>query len=149
MKRLFKCLFMIAIIFCSMNILNALEIKSNNIYANINEFTEQKSYFINILEFSGNGFGEIGQSCVELVGENISKIIKSSFTILRIVGAIIAIVNAMITLIPAVVSKNADALKKAANKCVTMGIVLAIIGIFPSIVILIARLFDYDISCLM
>ena len=98
---------------------------------------------------NGNGFGSDGDDCKSFLGENISKIVKASFTTLRIAGAIIAIVNAMMSLIPAVVSKNADALKKASKKCVTMGIVLAAIGILPSIVILIARIFGYDISCLM
>ena len=99
--------------------------------------------------FDGNGFGSDGDNCEDVMGKNISKIIKSSFTILRIVGAIIAIVNAMMSLIPAVVSKNADALKKASKKCVTMGIVLAAIGILPSLIKLIAGIFGYDISCLM
>ena len=94
------------------------------------------------------GFGSEAKDCHDLVGEAVSKIIKSIFNILRIAGVIIAIVNAMITLIPAVVSKNADALKKAANKCVIMAIVLASIGILPSIIRLISLIFGYDVSCM-
>lgn len=95
------------------------------------------------------GFGENGSTCTELIGENLSKVLKASITILRIFGAIAAIVNGMLLLIPAVIGKDADALKKAGNKCVTLAIVLVLIGIFPSILSIIGNIFGYDISCIL
>lgn len=99
-------------------------------------------------ELPEQGFGENGETCEEIVGKNIAKLIKLSISILRIVGAIIAIVNGMMTLIPAVISKDPEALKKAGNKCALMGAVLLAIGVFPTILKVIAGIFDYDISCI-
>lgn len=87
-------------------------------------------------------------NCKELVGENLSKIIKLIITILQIAGAIIAIVNGMITLIPAVVSKDAEALKGAEKKCITMAIVLVLIILLPTLLMFLSKMFDYDLSCI-
>ena len=54
----------------------------------------------------------------------------------------------MITLIPAVISKDADGLKKAEKKLVTMAIVLAAIGIFPTFVSIIGGIFGFDLTCI-
>ena len=115
---------------------------------NADVITEENNEYTGKFKMPEIGFGSEAKDCHDLVGEAVSKIIKSIFNILRIAGVIIAIVNAMITLIPAVVSKNADALKKAANKCVIMAIVLASIGILPSIIRLISLIFGYDVSCM-
>lgn len=87
-------------------------------------------------------------NCKELVGENLSKIIKLIITILQIAGAIIAIVNGMITLIPAVISKDAEALKSAEKKCITMAIVLVLIILLPTLLIFLSNIFGYDLSCI-
>lgn len=87
-------------------------------------------------------------NCKELVGENLSKIIKLIITILQIAGAIIAIVNGMITLIPAVVSKDAEALKGAEKKCITMAIVLVLIILLPTLLMFLSKMFGYDLSCI-
>ncbi len=94
------------------------------------------------------GFGEEGSTCYDLLGENLTKIVNLGITAVRIAGAIIAIVNGMITLIPPIVSKDADALKKAGNKCIRLGIILLAIGVFPTLVTIIGRLFGYDLSCI-
>lgn len=94
------------------------------------------------------GFGDGGESCDKIVGDNIAKLIKLALNVLRIAGAIIAIVNGMMTLIPAVVSKDPDALKKAGNKCMKLGIILLVIGVFPTILRFIAKIFGYDLSCI-
>ena len=99
-------------------------------------------------DLPAQGFGEGGETCKEIVGENIAKLIKLAINILRIVGAVIAIVNGMMTLIPAVVSKDPEALKKAGNKCVKLAGVLLVIGVFPTILKVIARIFGYDMSCI-
>lgn len=87
-------------------------------------------------------------NCKELVGENLSKIIKLIITILQIAGAIIAIVNGMILLIPALVSKDAEALKGAEKKCITMAIVLVLIILLPTLLTFLSKIFGYDLSCI-
>lgn len=99
-------------------------------------------------ELPSQGFGEGGETCEEVVGKNIAKLIKLALSILRIAGAIIAIVNGMMSLIPAVVSKDPEALKKAGNKCLKMGVILLIIGVFPTILRVIGKIFGYDLSCI-
>ncbi len=93
-------------------------------------------------------FGPSGQKCEDVFQKNGIKIIRGIVNALRILGAIIAITNAMITLVPAVISKDADGLKKAGRKLVVMAVVLAIVGILPSIVYLIGVVFGYDLSCI-
>ena len=99
-------------------------------------------------DLPAQGFGEGGESCEAIVGPNIAKLIKMSLNILRIIGAIIAIVNGMMTLIPAVISKDPEALKKAGNKCVKIAAILLVIGVFPSILRVIGKIFGYDLSCI-
>jgi hypothetical protein len=99
-------------------------------------------------ELPAQGFGKGGESCEAIVGPNIAKLIKMSLNILRIIGAIIAIVNGMMTLIPAVVNKDPEALKKAGNKCVKIAAILLVIGVFPSILRVIGKIFGYDLSCI-
>ncbi len=97
----------------------------------------------------GGEFGPKGQNCEEVLLKNIGvKIIKGIVNVLRIAAAIVAIANAMITLIPAIISKDGDGLKKAGRKLVIMAVVLAIIGILPSIVYLIGQIFGYDLTCI-
>ena len=98
--------------------------------------------------FKGTGFGSIGDNCAKIAGPNIIKVIKGSVTTIRIVGVIIAIVNGIMILLPAVMGKDADALKKAERKLVTLFVVLAAIGIFPTIVSIISKIFEFDLSCL-
>ena len=86
-------------------------------------------------------------NCKELIGENLSKIVKLIITLLRIAGAIIAIVNGMLSLIPALVSKDADALKSAEKKCITMAIVLVLIILLPTLLTFLSNIFGYDLSC--
>ncbi len=114
----------------------------------IDQNAQNTNYFFHIPGLEGFGFGT-AKKCSEIFGENLGvKIIKGIINALRIVGAIIAIANAMITLIPAVISKDAEGLKKAGRKLVMMAVVLAIIGILPSIVNLIGLMFGYDLSCI-
>ncbi|MBQ6285704.1 MAG: hypothetical protein IJK67_05325 [Bacilli bacterium] len=109
--------------------------------------TAHKSFF-SIPDLLGWSFGD-SLPCDKVFGAKTGlKIIKGIIIVLRIGGAIIAIANAMITLIPAVISKDADGLKKAGRKLVVMAVVLAIIGILPSIVHLIGLVFGYDLSCI-
>ncbi len=102
----------------------------------------------NIPGLSDADFGPDDQTCKEILKDNLISIIKSFINIIRIAGVIIAIGNGMITLIPAVISKDADGLKKAEKKLVTMAIVLAAIGIFPTFVSIIGGIFGFDLTCI-
>ena len=97
---------------------------------------------------SSGGFGQIGQSCYDLAQSNVINIVKGAVNVFRIGAVIIAIVNAMIMLVPAVIAKDADGLNKAGRKLVIMAAVLAIIGVLPTIIYIIGRMFGYDLSCL-
>lgn len=88
------------------------------------------------------------KTCVEIVGKNLSKVIAAAINILKIAGAVIAIINAMIALVPAVMSKDADGLKKAQSKCISMAIILAVILVFPSILRFIGNALGLDVSCI-
>ena len=107
---------------------------------------------VNILEYSGDfnsqGFGEGGEEWIEIVGENLSKIIRLSVNVLRIAGAIIAIIKGMTLLIPPIMNDDAKALQAAGKKCVKLGIVLLIIGVFPTVIRFIGLVFNYDLSCI-
>ena len=71
-------------------------------------------------------------NCNEILGANLTAIVKASITILEILGAIIAIVKGMMTLIPPILAKDADALQKASKTLVNMAIILVVIFIFIS-----------------
>ena len=92
-------------------------------------------------------FADKVDSCYDLMGSNLTNVIKAGVKIIQIVGAIIAIVNGMIMLIPAVMSKNADELVKVSRKLVIMAIILAMIFIIPALLRIIGHLFNYDLSC--
>lgn len=112
----------------------------------------EKNYNNNYSSFEGTlpspGFGKSGELCSGILGGNLSKVVKLGITILRIAGAIIAIVNGMISLIPAIMSKDPESLKKAGRKCMLMGCILLAIGVFPTILKFIAKVFSYDVSCI-
>ena len=86
-------------------------------------------------------------SCKEVLGPNLTSVVRASIKILQIVGAIVAIVKGMILLLPAVIAKDADGLKKASKPLVSMAIILAIIFLLPYIVRFIGHIFDFDLSC--
>lgn len=139
MKKKYIIIFLIIIsAFIGIKNIDALEVKSDsllNVVASAGELPSQ-------------GFGDTGATCADIVGENLGKVIKLGVSILRIAGAIIAIVNGMMTMTSAVISKDPGMIKKAGDKCLKMGIVLLIIGVFPTVLRVIARLFGYDLSCI-
>ena len=101
-----------------------------------------------MLNDAGIGISEEKMSCEEVLGKNLQKVLHLFITAIRIAGAIIAILNGMLSLIPAITSDNSDALKKAIKKCVMMLIILAVIGIFPTIIRVIGLIAGFDLSCL-
>ena len=84
-------------------------------------------------------------NCYQILGENLTKIVHLFISSLRIIGAIIAIVNMSFSIFVAI--KDPDKIKSAQQKCVSMSIVLIIIGLFPTLIRIIGNLFEYDLSC--
>ena len=74
--------------------------------------------------------------------------IKLSINVLRIAGAIIAIIKGMTLLIPPIMDGDKASLQKAGKKCIKLGIILLIIGVFPTIIRFIGFIFKYDLSCI-
>ncbi|UKI58144.1 MAG: hypothetical protein L6V81_01495 [Clostridium sp.] len=94
------------------------------------------------------GFGEGGDSCSAVLGPTLTALVKEAVKWVRIAGAIIAIVNGMLKLIPAIMSKDAEALSKAARTCVIMAIILVFCALFPWLLNLIGSIFKWDVSCI-
>lgn len=97
--------------------------------------------------FTGPGIDPKDLTCEEMLGKNLTKILKFALEVLSIAGAIIAIVNSMISLIPALIAKDAEALKKAQSKCITMAIVLVLILLLPTLLTFMGKIFGYDLTC--
>lgn len=94
-------------------------------------------------------FTDKTMTCTEILGKNLTKIVHFAISTLRIVAAIVAIVNGIIIMIPPVIDKDYGSLNKALRKLVSMLIILAIILVFPSLVRVIGKLFEFDISCIL
>lgn len=86
-------------------------------------------------------------SCSEILGSNLTKVVKAGITIIQIAGAIIALVKGMMTLIPPILAKDADALKKAGKTLVTMAIILVAIFLFRPLLRFIGNVAGFDASC--
>ena len=87
-------------------------------------------------------------ACKDLLGPNLAAVVKTSFLILQIVGAIIAIVKGMMTLIPPILAKDAEALKKAGNVLTKMAIVLVIIFLLRPLLQFLGSILGFDVSCI-
>ena len=100
-------------------------------------------------ENTSNPTGTISEekmNCNDLLGPNLTKIVKMCISILRIAGMIIALVNASLAVVPAI--NNPDRISDAKKKCISMAIILVIIGVFPSLLKVIGNIFGYDLSCI-
>ena len=93
------------------------------------------------------GFGQSNRSCNDILGKNLTKLVRAGIKALQIIGAILAIVYGMISLIPAVMAKDSDGLKKAEKKLLYMAIILLCIFLLPTLIKFIGKVFDYDITC--
>lgn len=88
--------------------------------------------------------GEVA-TCEGLLGDNLTKLVRLSISVLRIVGMVIAIVKASLAILPAV--SNPDKIKDAKKTCTSMGILLVVIGLFRPILVVIGNIFGFDLSC--
>lgn len=135
---------------CLLNTMNVVskaeqetENKLNELYA---AWLESAQEFLKN-GFTGPGIDPKDLTCEEMLGKNLTKILKIALEVLSIAGAIIAIVNSMISLIPALIAKDAEALKKAQSKCITMAIVLVLILLLPTLITFMGKIFGYDLTC--
>ncbi|MGM9877032.1 MAG: hypothetical protein ACI33S_00120 [Bacilli bacterium] len=159
MKKLFKLLIVFSSIFLFSISVSAKENYIDGYYEIENEKINELSTItsINSQLFSSvirrdndsNPTGVISEkemSCEDLLGPNLTKIVRLCISILRIAGMIIALVNASLAVVPAIT--NPDKIKDAKRKCISMAILLVIIGVFPSLLRVIGNLFGYDLSCI-
>lgn len=109
---------------------------------------EDTMYVASNISLPEFGFGEAGMTCSEIVGVNLSKILKLFINAIQIGGAIIALVNGILIIMPVIINKDSGALNKAISKCIKMGIVLLVIGVFPTLVSVVGKLFGYDLTCI-
>ncbi|MDD6272149.1 MAG: hypothetical protein PUA90_01340 [bacterium] len=158
MKKLFKLLIVFSSVFLFSISVNAKERYIDN-YEMENEKIHELSTIASInsqlissvikRENTSNPTGTISEekmNCNDLLGPNLTKIVKMCISILRIAGMIIALVNASLAVVPAIT--NPDKISNAKKKCISMAIVLVIIGVFPSLLTVIGNLFGYDLSCI-
>ena len=158
MKKIFKMLIIFSGVFLFSISVNAKE-RYINYYEIGNERTQVLSSVASInsqlissvikRDNASNPTGTISEevmSCESLLGPNLTKIVKKCFGLLRIIGMIIALVNASLAVVPAV--SNPDKINDAKKKCVSMAIVLVIIGVFPTILVVLGNIFGYDLTCI-
>ena len=88
------------------------------------------------------------RTCKQILGDNLTEVVKAGIKIVQIVGAIIAIVRGMMVLLPAIIAHDSDGLKKAAKTLTYMAIILVVIFLFPGLMRLIGKIAGFDISCL-
>lgn len=131
----------------TMNVVSKVEQETENTLKELYAAWLEKAQIFLKAGFTGDGISDKDLTCEEMLGKNLTKILKFALEILSIAGAIIAIVNSMISLIPALIAKDAEALKKAQSKCITMAIVLVLILLLPTLLTFMGNIFGYDLTC--
>ena len=92
---------------------------------------------------------ENSMTCEEILGPGVTAIVSLFITGVRIAAVIAATVIAMINFIPPIMNGNPDGeLKKAFNKTAKLFFILVIVVGFPSILSIIGKLFEFDLSCI-
>lgn len=92
------------------------------------------------------GFGE-EMSCSELLGPSLTKLVSILLDAFKIAAMILCTVQMMMALIPPITNKDSDALNKALKKCVTLAIIFVCALLIDTFVVVIGRLFGFDLSC--
>lgn len=92
------------------------------------------------------GFGE-EMSCSELLGPSLTKLVSILLDAFKIAAMIICTVQMMMALIPPITNKDSDALNKAIKKCVTLAIIFVCALLIDTFIVVIGRLFGFDLSC--
>lgn len=92
------------------------------------------------------GFGE-EMSCSELLGPSLTKLVSILLDAFKIAAMILCTVQMMMALIPPITNKDSDALNKALKKCVTLAIIFVCALLIDTFIVVIGRLFGFDLSC--
>ena len=143
----------------------------NNVYAEVNEVNAEvnanakagmksvNDYEINKIaanekdnkddkdDKSGIAISNEKMTCEEILGKNLTNLLKAAITTFQIAAAIFAIVKGMTILIPPITAKDEGALKKAGGQLVTLAIVLAVAIIFRPLIGILGEILEWDVSC--
>ena len=96
---------------------------------------------------SGIAISNEKMTCEEILGKNLTNLLKAAITTFQIAAAIFAIVKGMTILIPPITAKDEGALKKAGGQLVTLAIVLAVAIIFRPLIGILGEILEWDVSC--
>lgn len=96
---------------------------------------------------SGIAISNEKMTCEEILGKNLTNLLKAAITAFQIAAAIFAIVKGMTILIPPITAKDEGALKKAGGQLVTLAIVLAVAIIFRPLIGILGEILEWDVSC--
>lgn len=92
-------------------------------------------------------FNEDPMTCEELLGPNLTKVVKAALTLVRIGASIATIVIGMLNFLPALTKGDQGEFNKAVKKCIWLVVVLMLIILIPVLLRTIGNLFNWDISC--
>ena len=84
-------------------------------------------------------------SCSQILGTNITKVIRAAITLVRIGASIATIVIGMMNFFPPLLEGNVKELNAAIRKCIWLAIVLMLIILLPVLLRTIGNLFSWDL----
>ena len=90
-------------------------------------------------------FDDSNITCEAILGNNLVKVIKAAFVLVRIGVSIATIVIGMLTFFPALTKGDAGTLNSAIKKCVWLAVLLMIIILLPVLLRAIGNLFSWDL----
>ena len=143
MKKLFSLLLIVFLFVMSTNMVDALSIRYDNLVVIGDQVITDDGAGSHGSKSSGDKGVTISNekmTCAEILGTNLTRLVKAAITIFQIGAAIFAIVKGMTILIPPITAKDAGALRKAGSKLVILFIVLAVAIPF-------GHLLEWDVSC--
>ena len=94
------------------------------------------------------GFNSSIMNCNSLLGPTLTPVFRAGIRIIQIAGAIIAIVKGTMIIRPAITSRDGSELVKSGKTLATLGILIAILFLFPTFMKLLGKIAGFDISCL-
>ena len=93
-------------------------------------------------------FNSSYSTCKEILGPSLTEVVRVGIKTVQIAGAVIAMVKGMMVLLPAIIAHDSDGLKKAEKILIYMGIILAVIFLFPALMRLVGKIAGFDITCI-
>ena len=142
MKKVLFCLLFVMLIVFSFEKIDALE-KDLPIQLLSGADSGTPQIQMPIIEFGKNNI-----PCNQLLGSSMVTLIKSARVFLQFLGVGIAVLRGMMSFLPAITNKDPNALQKAFKQFTTIMIVLVLVLVLPSLVRLVGKLFELDLSCI-